>query len=247
MKNADIYQTTQRADAAVDALRRAIQDRVLEPGTRLPAMAIGSGFGMSRTLAREVLLRLEGVGLVEIRPKRGAIVACPSLDEAKDVFEVRRCLEAQSLDRLSAQWSPALQQELESHVREEEASSRIDDLGASIQKAEGFHLKLAHMSGNQTLAQYIDELVSRCSLIISLYGRPHVTECAVSEHRMILEALKRGDKAAALKFMDDHLVALQDCVADDHTPPTKLPLQQVISRYANVGDEPDIKIPNEVD
>jgi DNA-binding GntR family transcriptional regulator len=235
MEGGGAYQTVKRADTAAAALRRAIHDRALKPGTRLPAKSIALGFGMSRTLAREVLLRLEGAGLVELRPKRGAIVACPSINEAQDIFEVRRCLEARSLARLSETWTDKLERELENHVLKEEAAAIKGDLNASIKLAENFHLKLAAMSGNKALAQYIDEIVSRCSLILALYGRPHATDCAVSEHRMILDALKRGGADEASRAMDQHLIALQECAIADDTASGDLSLQQVIHRYADQG------------
>lgn len=190
---------------------------------------------MSRTLAREVLFRLEGIGLVEIRPKRGAIVARPSIAEAKDIFDVRRCLEARSLAHVFRNWTAEIERQLEDHVREEEAAARGDDLGTSIHLAESFHIKIGHLSGNQVLAKYIDEVVSRCSLILSLYGRPHATDCSVSEHRMVLDALKTRNEAQVLKIMDSHLAALQDRATTDNPSPSKPGLEQVIRRYA-AGD-----------
>lgn len=229
----------QRVDAAFSALRQAILERALEPGTRLPAEIVGAGFAMSRTLSREVLFRLEGIGLVEIRPKRGAIVARPSIAEAQDIFDVRRCLEARSLARVFENWTPELERELEDHVCEEEAAAKGGNIGTSIQLAENFHIKLGHLSGNQVLAKYIDEVVSRCSLILTLYGSPHSTDCSVSEHRLMLEALKSRDRDKGLKIMDSHLGALQDRTSTDNRAPSKPGLKQVIRRYAagSLGSE----------
>ena len=228
-------EAVQRVDTAFIALRQAILDRALEPGARLPAEVVGASFAMSRTLAREVLFRLEGIGLVEIRPKRGAIVARPSIDESNDIFDVRRCLEARSLAHVFDNWTPGTERELEDHVCEEEAAARSHNIGTSVSLAENFHIKLGHMSGNRVLAKYIDEVVSRCSLILSLYGSPHVTDCSVSEHRMILDALKSRDKNEALKIMDTHLGTLQDRATDGTNPTSKPGLEQIIRRYAGDG------------
>ena len=46
---------------------------------------------------------------------------------------------------------------------------------------------------------------SRCSLILALYGRPHSSECAVNEHRQLLDALRQGDQDKAVALMDRHL------------------------------------------
>ena len=67
-----------RIDIAHEALKQAILERALQPGTKLPEDEIGAHFGMSRTLVRAVLAKLQSEGLVDARPKRTAIVAQPT-------------------------------------------------------------------------------------------------------------------------------------------------------------------------
>lgn len=220
-----------RVDAAFVALRRAILDRSLEPGARLPAESIGAGFGMSRTLAREVLLKLEGIGLVEIRPKRGAIVARPSFSEVHDVFDLRQYLEEKSLLLVFENWSLVIQRELESHIKSEKKAAKEDDLNLSIQLAEEFHIKLGQMCGNRILAQYLEEIINRCSLMLSLYGRPYSSECSIPEHEMILESLKKADRPAGMKIMLDHIIELRNC-AEPVEVPAKQSLSEIIHKYA---------------
>ncbi len=224
-------ETNERVDTAFSALRRAILDRALEPGARLPADSIGVGFGMSRTLAREALLRLERIGLVEMRPKRGAIVACPSISEAYDIFDARQVLENRCIEHVIRRWNSEIEAQLEDHVKKEETTARFGDVGASTHLAEDFHIKLGHLSGNQVLAKFIEETVSRSSLILALYGGPHQTDCSVSEHRMILNALKSGDQSAAQNLMNGHISALQSRAVVDEPPAEKLRLEQIIGRY----------------
>ncbi len=221
----------ERVDAAFVALRRAILDRSLEPGARLPAESIGAGFGMSRTLAREVLLRLEGIGLVELRPKRGAIVARPDFSDVNDVFDVRQILEEKSLLLVYEKWSPSIERELERHVKAEKAAAKKSDNNKSIQLAEEFHIKLGQMCGNKILAQYLEEVVNRCSLMLSIYGRPYASECSIPEHERILDYLKKGNPSGALKVMQDHILELQNCT-EPEAETTKQTLDQIISRYA---------------
>ena len=82
-----------RAGAIYRALRHAIIEQALEPGAKLPEDAIGERFGASRTIVRHALGRLAAEGLVELRRNRGATVATPSWDEARDIFDVRLGLE----------------------------------------------------------------------------------------------------------------------------------------------------------
>ncbi|CDX21586.1 hypothetical protein MPLB_2040049 [Mesorhizobium sp. ORS 3324] len=64
------------------------------------------------------------------------------------------------------------------------------------------------MTANDLLIRYVQEVASRCSLILALYGRPHSSECAANEHQAIIDALLKGDKPAAVRLMDEHLLAV---------------------------------------
>ncbi len=138
---------------------------------------------------------------MELNPNRGASVAYPTLEEARDVFEVRRALERQVMHSLAGRLSPAHVARLQDHVQREQAAQGQDG-PESIRLAGEFHILLADMTGNALLNRYVQEVSSRCSLILAIYGRPHSSECAVSEHRQIIEALRQGDAAAAMALMD---------------------------------------------
>jgi DNA-binding GntR family transcriptional regulator len=198
-----------RADAAYQALRTAIIEQALRPGAKLPEDQIGAHFGMSRTLVRATLARLQSEGLVAAKRKRTATVAEPSLDEAREVFEARRALEREIVALAVKRWRPELRRALDEHVRAEDAARARRDDRVSIRLAGEFHLKLAALSGNRVLQHYLGELVSRCSLILALYGRPHSAECAVNEHAAIIEAIHKHDAARAIGLMDEHIGSVE--------------------------------------
>ena len=75
-----------RDEAMYRGLHAAIYELRLPPGTRLPEDVLSNTYGVSRTLVRKVLQRMAMEGLVEIRRNRGAQVAEPSADEAREVF-----------------------------------------------------------------------------------------------------------------------------------------------------------------
>jgi DNA-binding GntR family transcriptional regulator len=185
-------------------LKRAILDQALAPGSKLPEDSIGERLGVSRTLVREALVRLSQEGLVEMRPNKGAVVARPSLEEGRHLFVARLALERLVVETLAGQLSPEQHQRLLDHIDAEEAA-RGKEGPTSIRLAGEFHTLLASMTGNATVIRYVNELVARSSLILSLYGRPHSSECAVSEHHEILAALKTRDAAKAVKLMTQHL------------------------------------------
>lgn len=195
-----------RAPSVYRALRRAIIEQALRPGQKLPEGTIGEQFGVSRTIVREAIRRLAVEGLVEVRLNRGACVAHPSLDEAREVFEVRRGLERMVIEVLAGRLTPAMTSALSSHVDEEDAAR--GDVRRAIRLAGEFHIKLAEMTGNVLLLRYVQEVSSRCSLILALHGRSHSSDCAVSEHRQLIVTLNAGDTRTAIRLMDQHLSAV---------------------------------------
>ena len=139
-----------RAQSVYKALRRAIIEQALKPAMKLPEDSIGEQLGVSRTLVREALGRLAVEGLVELKPNRGASVAYPTLEEARDVFDVRRGLERLVAENLAGRLTPAQAAELEDHVRQEEMAHGRDG-PESIRLSGEFHIKLAEMTGNALL------------------------------------------------------------------------------------------------
>lgn len=218
-----------RAQAVHRTLKRAILDQALSPGSKLPEDSIGERLGVSRTLVREALVRLSEEGLVELRPNKGAVVARPSLEEGYDLFVTRQALERLVAEILSGRLTTAQEEELSRHIAAEEAA-RGRDGSTSIRLAGEFHILLAQMTENATLIRYVNELVARSSLILALYGRPHSAECAVSEHREILEALKTGNGERAMHLMAHHLESITTRAVlpkDD-----KVDLRDILTSYA---------------
>lgn len=197
-----------RTAAVQEALRQAIIEQRLKAGARLPEDAIGDAFGTSRTIAREALGRLAVEGLVELRPNKGAFVANPTLEEGHDTFVVRRGLEGTVIAALAGKLTPAQVRTLHAFVDDEHKAAHHNDEAESIRLAGEFHLVLARMTGNTLLIRYTTEVVSRCSLILAMYGRPHSADCGVDEHREIATALENGDAAKASNLMDVHLAAV---------------------------------------
>jgi DNA-binding GntR family transcriptional regulator len=225
-----------RVDLACKALRQAIIEQALPPGTKLPEDELGARFGMSRTLVRAALAHLQSEGLVDAPPRRTATTAKPTLEEAKEVFEVRRTLEREVVRLVIARWRPEFGAELEGHVREEDAARRDGEARVSIRLAGEFHTRLGEMTGNALLRRYLGEVVSRCSLILALYGRPHSADCAVNEHREIVASLRGRDADAAVAVMERHLGAVEHRALLHQGRDTQFDLGKVLSRYAENVD-----------
>lgn len=221
------------ASIAYEALRRAIIERAIEPGTKLPEDDLAAQFGISRTPVRAVLARLQAEGLVVTGDRRTASVAEPGLGEARQVFEVRHALEREAVRLVAERWTPALAQRLQRIVQAEQRAHEDGDLRASSRLAGDFHTALAEMADNFLLARYMSETVSRCSLILAVHARPHSNECSIKEHEDIIHRFSAGNVEAVMAAMDAHI----DAIARRALPPTDeyvggRGLSGVLAKYA---------------
>ncbi len=188
-----------------DAITAAIVERRLMPGTRLVEQQIADIFKVSRTLVRQALNQLSRDRLVTLEPARGACVAQPSVEEARQVFEVRLMLEAAMVRELAQRITPEQVAQLREHLRaEQEAIARTDVTGRTRLLAD-FHVMLARLMGNEALAQILADLLSRSSLISLMYQSSHSAEQSQAEHEDIVAALERGDAEAAVALLTHHL------------------------------------------
>jgi len=112
----------------VDALTKAIVEHRLHPGTKLAEQKLADHFGVSRTLIRQALFQLVQKRLIRMEPARGAFVATPSSDEARQVFAVRRMLELEMTRNFVRNVTPAQIKALKEHVTEEKAAVSRGDV-----------------------------------------------------------------------------------------------------------------------
>ncbi|WP_420846268.1 GntR family transcriptional regulator [Microvirga brassicacearum] len=220
-----------RSESVYYGLRRAIIEQALMPGDKLTEDLIGDRFGVSRTIVRTALARLNVEGLVDLQPNKGAAIAQPSLSEAHDVFEARMCLERQVLTRLADKVTDSDIERLERHIALENKATPNDG-PASIRLAGEFHILLADLAGNSVLSRYVDEVVSRCSLILALYGRPHSSDCSLNEHQQIVDALRARDGTRAVASMGHHLEAVTERALLSSTTDKHRDIRTILDYYA---------------
>ena len=191
-----------------DHLRDAIVDRRLAPGTKLNEAEVGTLFEVSRTVVRAALQALAFEGLVKTERNRGAFVANPSPEEARQVFDSRRVVEPGLARAAAARATPA--DIAAFRVRLNDESRLLSERGPSARRAEihasgDFHLLLAKVAGNAILERFMEELVARSSLVIALYGRSGASSCGHDEHANIVSALEAGDGDTAAQLLLTHI------------------------------------------
>ena len=147
------------------------------------------------------------------------------------VEQIRGRLLAPEARKISPLYSAAQVAALNAHVDAEDAARGGAD-AVSIRLATEFHILLASMTNSPILVRYVSEVAYRCCLTLSLYSRPHSSECGVTEHRAIIAALVKGDEPRVMGLMHSHLdsVATRALVAP--APQRGRDLLDILAPYA---------------
>jgi DNA-binding GntR family transcriptional regulator len=197
----------------VSMIYRSILDAIVEhrlpPRTKLSEDEIGTAFGVSRTLVRSALQALAHQNMVVIEKNRGAFVAAPTVEEAREVFETRRTIEAAIARRAAERTTPADIDRLERHLADEAEALHRGERPRAIQLSGLFHLAVAEIARQRVMERFLRELVSRASLVIALYGRSGASACGNAEHQAILQALAGHDPDRASAAMLAHLTHIE--------------------------------------
>lgn len=192
-----------------DRINVAILEHRLPPGTKLGEDRIASIFHVSRARAREVFARLAHEGVVDIVPQRGAFVARPSPEQARDVLEMRRLIEPGAVRRLIAARTPEKLARLREHHAREIDARRRNDTRTIIRLSGEFHVLLADLAGNSRISQSMRQLSTQTCLVIALYDAPTSDACRADEHALLIEAIENGDSPRAEKLMLAHLAHIE--------------------------------------
>ncbi len=218
-----------RAGEIARAVRAAIAEQRLPPGTKLSEDELGATFGVSRTIVRAALRSLQAERLVTMWPNRGAFVASPSVEEARQVFHARRVVEGALIRDAARLCTPADAAVLRSHLAAESDALSRGDRSAAIRLSGAFHLHIGEIAGQQVLMHFVQELVSRSALVIALYGTTRASSCGTSEHEALLEALERHDADRAEALMMHHLAHVEADLDLGRAGPAAVDLASVLA------------------
>jgi DNA-binding GntR family transcriptional regulator len=140
---------------------------------------------------RKALQRLAHDHIIELRPNRGAVIASPT-PQARDIFAARRAIEREIVPLVIKHATAESIKQIRAALAAEDAARRSGDRAGWIRLGGEFHLLLAELAGNHVLQRFMEELVSRCSLIIALYETPGSAMCENDEHQDLATLIEQG-------------------------------------------------------
>ena len=176
----------------------------LKAGTRLGEQQLAQLFGVSRTVVREALIRLETRGIVQVSAWRGWFIIEPSVEEAGEAFQARRAVELGLLHSVET-ITPKAIDALRDHIAREQDAIQTDDIAARSFLLGDFHVCMAEVLGSRMLAEVLRDLTARTVLISMLYQSTHDAHQSCAQHAEIVAALDAGDRARAAQLMTEHI------------------------------------------
>lgn len=211
--------------AVVFDLVAAIVTGELAPGDALPPEStLSQRFGVSRTVIRESVKRVEEKGLVTVAQGRGTTVNAPTAwnvldpivlsalvdhDDTLGVLDelsiVRGSLESSMAAAAAARQNPQRSADLTRAFEETERT--MNDIEAYADADARFHYLVMEQSGNRLAANITQILFQRARVSRRFTGTasPEAVQLTLEEHRAILDAITAGDSEAASRAMHDHI------------------------------------------
>lgn len=183
-----------------------VLDGTFRGGSLITEGEISEAVGVSRTPVREAFLRLQAEGLLRLYPKRGALVVPVSPGEINDVMETRGMIERFAVDKIVASGD---HREVGARLRDALGQQRrLKKSAESFNEADReFHGLLVAATGNQVITDLYGALRDRQVRmgLTSLRRDPHRIDRILEEHAALADAIAKGDRDAACRYLTDHL------------------------------------------
>lgn len=208
-------QDVAQRETAVDLLVRRISARIVDgafgPGVRLDEQTLAETFAVSRTPVREALARLAAHGLVERRPHRGVVVACPSIERLEHLFELMCELEGVCARlaalRMTAEERASLR---DAHLCAG-ALARAGDVDGYADANRRFHLAIYAGAHNPALVETTRDVRIRLAPFRrAQFDVPGRLALSWAEHDAVVAALLAGEADAAGAAMRAHIRIVKD-------------------------------------
>jgi DNA-binding GntR family transcriptional regulator len=194
------------ADRAYVHTKERILDGEYAQGRLIGEGEVSDAVGVSRTPVREAFLRLEAEGLLQLYPKRGALVVPISAADVEDVMETRLLIEQFAIAR-AIELDLDLSDRLAAAIATQERHAEAEDGPAFVDADREFHRVFVAATGNAILLRTHDSLRDQQNRmgLAALSAGSERTRRILDQHRAIVAAVERRDAGAARDLIESHL------------------------------------------
>jgi DNA-binding GntR family transcriptional regulator len=195
-------------ELTLDKVRDAILSGYFRPGDRLVERDLCAQLGVSRTVVREVLRHLESERLVANLPNKGPIVAMLDLHQARQIYEIRGALEGMAARLCAERRDPTIVEALNESLAAIRKSYAAKDMPGVLAATIAFYDTLFSKVDRQVAWGVVTSLTDRINHLRSMTIKTSERDIeGPAQMERIVEAIGRGDGAAAYQAAIDHVAS----------------------------------------
>jgi DNA-binding GntR family transcriptional regulator len=193
---------TTTAQQLADGLSERIMAGAFGPGDRLRESAIAAELGVARNTIREAVRILELTGLVRYEVNRGAVVIAPTQENVEALYTARERLETAAVARTPR---PEQLEAITKAFDELVAAAETGDKSRIVDRDLAFHQAIVALLDSSRLDEFFAGLTQELRFYLTVLSRSESPDQVVAEHRLILDALRAGDRDRAVAEVRAHI------------------------------------------
>jgi DNA-binding GntR family transcriptional regulator len=203
----------ERGSGVLQVLRNMAISYEFKPGEKVSEIELAQRLGVSRTPVREALARLVTEGFL-MPCTRGFMRRPLETQETLDLYEARVAIERECLRLAMQRATPEQIAEARAYLDSNRELPASTPIHALVELDEGFHLRIAEMSGNAELHRMLSQINERIRFIRWIDMENVGRDSTQKEHRAIVEALAGEDTAVAERLLTEHIALRREQIVD---------------------------------
>jgi DNA-binding GntR family transcriptional regulator len=196
---------TSTSDQAADLIRQRILGGEFAPGTRLREALLAESMGISRNTLREGVSQLVAEGVLQHNVHKGVVVASPTVEDVREVFQIRRQLELEAV----RQCPSGLVDALAGIERDLEGALASRDYQTLVALDLRFHKAIVDSLGNSRLSSFFANTLAGLRLALYRLDADEQRFNWIEDHRKLRELLISGDRRGAVRLLKAHLATTE--------------------------------------
>ncbi len=194
------------SEQVYNVVRGLIVSGRMRPGEVINEAALAARLGVSRTPVREAVKRMSDEGMIDVFAQNGTFIAPISRKALEEAYVIRTALETESVARAAGCLIPAFSEAFADNIAAHELAIGRGHFAEAIRLDDAFHRMIAEVNGLHMLWRAVD--ISKAQMDRGRYlaiPKPGLGAVTISQHRQILDAMQKGHKAEAVRYMREHL------------------------------------------